>query len=206
MLVEVISALASRDIRPLEALLRNPDERLMERLVHVFTGMPGEKPLEALVNLVHHKSAYVRQEAIKALFQRGTARAKEVFSLIDDKEESVRRLVLKYMGQTKDRAAEDFLLSYLEHHKFTGADSGHIMACFTTLGQCGSSRSIPFLRQILLGRGFLSIFRKSPLQEGAAVALAKMRTKEAQQVLEQAGRSLSPHVRGLVRKVTRERA
>jgi hypothetical protein len=79
------------------------------------------------------------------------------------------------------------------------------MACFATLGQCGSSRSIPFLRKTLLGRGFLSVFRKSPLQEGAAVALARMRTKEAQQVLEQAGKSLSPYVRRLARKAIHER-
>ncbi|HQI00771.1 MAG TPA: HEAT repeat domain-containing protein [Deltaproteobacteria bacterium] len=205
MIIEVITALASRDMRPLESLLKSPDERLMERLVHVFTGMPGERSLEALVNLARHKSAYVRQEAVKALFQKGPARAKEVFGLIDDKEESVRRLVLKYMGQTRDRAAEDFLLGYLEHRKFSGSDSGHIMACFATLGQCGSSRSIPFLRKTLLGRGFLSVFRKSPLQEGAAVALARMRTKEAQQVLEQAGKSLSPYVRRLARKAIHER-
>ncbi len=205
MIVEAIAALASRDIRPLESLLKSPDERLMERLVHVFTGMPGERPLEALVDLARHKSAYVRQEAAKALFRKAPARAKEVFSLIDDKEESVRRLVLAYMGQSRDRTAEDFLLSYLERRKFTGSDSGHIMACFTTLGQCGSSRSIPFLRQALLGRGFLSIFRKSPLQEGAAAALAGMRTKEARQVLEQARKSLSPHVRRLAQKAMRER-
>ncbi len=205
MIVEVIAELASRDIRPLESLLKSPDERLMERLVHVFVNIQGDRPLEALVSLAHHKSAYVRQEAVKALFERGPSRAKEVYGLIDDKEESVRRLVLKFMGQTRDRAAEEFLLSYLERRRFAGSDSGHIMACFAALGQCGSSRSIPFLRQTLLGRGFLSIFRKSPLQDGAAAALARMRTKEAQQVLEQAAKSLSPHVRRLARRAAHER-
>ena len=44
-LVEVITSLASRDLTPLESLVEHPDERLMERLVHVFVNLDGEQHL-----------------------------------------------------------------------------------------------------------------------------------------------------------------
>jgi HEAT repeat protein len=153
------------------------------------------------VKLVHHKSAYVRQEVLKTVLKQGHVPIKEIFSLIDDRDESIRRLMLKHLGQSRDRTAEDLLLRYLESGKPTNADSGHVIACYTALGQCGSSKSLPFLRQTLLGSGWFPSFGVSVHREGAAVALSKMRTKEAQQILEKAGRSLSPGLRRIVRKV-----
>jgi hypothetical protein len=205
-LVDVITLLASQDITPLESLVKHPDEKLMERLVHVFVNLDGESTTKILMKLVHHKSVYVRQEAVKGILKRGPVHMKDIFSLIDDKDEVIRRLILKHLGQTRDRVAEDLLLRYLENKKIDNADNGHIIACFTTLGQCGSSRSIPFLRRTLLGRGWLPAFGMSPHREGAAIGLSKMRSKEAQQVLEEAGRCLSLSVRRIVKKVRQERA
>jgi hypothetical protein len=205
-LVDVIVALASRDIAPLESLIKHPDEKLMERLVHVFVNLDGERTLKVLLKLLHHPSAYVRQEAVKGILKRSHVPIKEVFSLIDDKDEVIRRLILKHLSQSKDRIAEDLLLRYLEQRKYNGNDSGHIIACFTALGQCGSSRSIAFLRQTLLGRGWLPTFRISADREGAAVGLSKIRTKEAQKVLDEALRCLSPGVRRMVKKLRQERA
>jgi hypothetical protein len=206
MLQEVITSLASRDLTPLESLLENPDERLMERLVHVFVNLQGEQSSKVLMKLIHHTSPRVRQEAVKGLLQRSSAHIKEIFNLIDDKDEPIRRLILKQLGQTKNQAAERFILEYLEHRKFKSSDSEHVIACFVTLGRCGSSHSIPFLRQTLFGKGWMPVFGKSAHREGAAIALSKMGMKEARQVLEEAARSLNPSVRRIVREIRQERA
>jgi HEAT repeat protein len=203
-LVEAIISLASRDFSPLESLLKNPDEKLMERLIHVFVKLEGERSSKVLMKMVRHPSTHVRQEAVKGLLKRGHARIKDIFNLIDDKDESIRRLVLKQMGQSRDQVVERLLLDYLEHRKFNGDDREHVIACFITLGQCGSSRSIPFLRRTLFGRRWLPDFGMSAHREGAAIGLSKMRTKEAQQVLEDASRSLFPSVRHIVQKVKKE--
>jgi len=205
MLQEAITSLASRDLTPLESLLKNPDERLMERLVTVFVNLEGEQTSKVLTKLIRHASPHVRQEAARGLLQRGTAHMKELFSLIDDKEESLRSLILKQMGQTQNPAAERFLLEYLEHRKFKSTESEHVIACFTSLGRCGSSRAIPFLRQTLFGKGWMPVFGNSAHRVGAAVALSKMSVKEARQVLEKAARSLNPRVRRIVRKARQER-
>ena len=204
-LVEVITSLASRDMTPLESLLNNSDERLMERLVHVFVNLEGERTSKILMKLVHHSSPHVRQETVKELLQRGTSHTKEIFNLIDDKDDSVRRMILKQMGQTKNQAAEGFLREYLENRKFKSADRELVIACFTTLGRCGSARSIAFLRQTLFGKGWIPVFGKSAQREGAAIALSTMGIKESRQVLEEASRSLYPSVRRIARNVIQKR-
>lgn len=53
-LLETIILLASRDMGPLESLLRNPDEKIMERLIPVLTGLDGERPFAGLMKPARH--------------------------------------------------------------------------------------------------------------------------------------------------------
>ncbi|HPI91720.1 MAG TPA: HEAT repeat domain-containing protein [Deltaproteobacteria bacterium] len=199
-LMEVIISLASRDMSPLESMIKNPDERLMERLVPVFVSLEGERASNILLKLSRHRSAHVRQEALKGLFQRKGSHMQELFSLIDDQDKAVRSLVLRHMGQTKDRGVEKFLLKYLENPTPACDDHEHVSACFTTLGLCGSTHSIPFLRQALFGRAWLPGSRTAAYREGAALALVRMKIPEARSLLEKASRSLFPGVRRAARK------
>jgi hypothetical protein len=204
MLTEVILSLASRDLRPLEAMLDRPEEDLVLKLVQVVASLAGERPTQILSKMVHHSSARVRQTAVKGLLRRGPASIKELFHLIEDEDDSVRRLILHHMGQERNEASEALLLQYLEEGKMKGSDDKHIIACFRTLGRCGSPRSIPYLRQTLLGRGWIPDLRSSAYRQGAALALQAMRMKGAQQVLEDASRSLKPGVRRIARKVMQD--
>jgi HEAT repeat protein len=204
MLTEVILSLASRDLRPLEAMLDRPEEDLVLKLVQVVASLAGERPTQILSKMVHHSSARVRQTAVKGLLRRGPASIKELFHLIEDEDDSVRRLILHHMGQERNEASEALLLQYLEEGKMKGSDDKHIIACFRTLGRCGSPRSIPYLRQTLLGRGWIPDLRSSAYRQGAALALQAMRMKGAQQVLEDASRSLKPGVRRIARKAMQD--
>jgi hypothetical protein len=203
-LLDVMSSLASRDPRLLESLLKSPDDKLVQMLVHVLVNLKGEQSTKVLLKLVHHKSEYVRLEAVKGLLQRGPARIQDIFKLIHDKDETIRRLILRQIGQSRDHITEGLLLDYLEHRKFKSTDNEHVIACFITLGQCGSSRSIPFLRRTLLGWGWMPTFWRAAHRNGAAMALSILGMKEARQVLEDAGRSLYPSVRRIVRKVKKD--
>lgn len=199
-LMEAIVSLASRDMRPLESMIKNPDERLMERLVPVFVSMEGERASNMLLKLSRHRSAHVRQEALKGLFQRKGSHVQDLFGLIEDQDTAVRSLVLKHMGQSKDRGAEKFLLKYLENPTPSCDDHEHVAACFTTLGLCGSAHSIPFLRQALFGRAWLPGARTAAYREGAALALVRMKIPEARSLLEKASHSLFPGIRRAARK------
>jgi HEAT repeat protein len=201
MLMEVILVLAYRDLKPLEAMLGRPEEELVQKLVYVLGRLEGERSTQILARMIRHPSARVRHEALKPLLSRGPTDIKGLFHLIEDKSDAIRRLILRHMGQDRNKVTENLLLEYLEQGNLNRSDDEHIIACFRTLGRCGSPRSIPFLRKTLLGRGWLPSFRKLSYRQGAAFALQSMGSKEAQEVLEEAGKSLFPGVRGIARKI-----
>ncbi len=203
-LAGAITALASRDLTPLESVLKTKDEKLLERLVPVLAGLEGDLAQKYLLKLIRHPSLPVRQEAIKHAIRKG-ASLREVFPLIDDKDESVRRLILKQIGLTRNPAAEKLLLEYLERRTFSKEESGHVIACFTTLGLCGSSKAVPFLRKTLLHRAWMPSFWRNAHRLGAAMALRGLGLNESQEILKKASKSLFPSIRGFAREATRAR-
>jgi HEAT repeat protein len=201
MLLEVILVLAHRDVKPLETMLARPEEELVQKLVYVLGRLDGERSTQILAKMIHHPSPRVRLEALKPLLSRGTNDIKGLFQLIEDKNDAIRRLFLRYMGQQKNEVTETLLLEYLEEGKMKRSDDEHIIACFRALGRCGSQRSIPFLKKMLLGRGWLPSFKKISYRQGAAFALQSMATEESREVLAEASKSLFPSVRGMARKI-----
>jgi HEAT repeat protein len=201
MLMEVILVLAYRDLKPLEAMLSRPEEELVQKLVYILGRLDGERSSQILARMLRHPSAQVRHEALKPLLTRNFTDIKVLFHLIEDESDAVRRLVLRHLGQNKNKVTENLFLEYLEEAKLNRSDDEHIIACFRTLGRCGSPRSIPFLRKTLLGRGWLPSLRKLSYRQGAAFALQSMGLEEAQEVLEEASKSLFPGARGIARKI-----
>jgi hypothetical protein len=94
------------------------------------------------------------------------------------------------------------LLEYLDQKAFNISGYDHILACYTALGKCGSSRSIPFLKATLNKRSWWEIFDigGSPHRRGSAVALAELNIPEADEILMQATRSFFPHIKRAARR------
>lgn len=200
-LMDVMTKMASEDISPLESLLaKTSEEDLIRKIVQVLGKLEGKKPLQLLKKLTGHHSSKVRYDASKVLLARDSESIKELFSLIDEENESLHSLILAQLGASKNSIAEELLLDYLEKEQYKRTDDDHIIACFRTLGQCGSARSVPFLRRILFRYGWMPRFWKSSQRKGAAIALAEAGIDEARNVLEEASHSLYPTVRRTARR------
>ena len=61
-----------------------------------------------------------------------------------------------------------------------------MIECFRALGRCGSSRSIPWLRETLLGRRWLPGKKRAARRKGAQIALEELEIPQARSVLEEA--------------------
>lgn len=205
LLMKVLFYFSLQDIRPLEALLDHQNEELVQRLVTVLMNLKDDRSLSALMKLIRHPSLKVRQEALRGLLKRDPTRIKDMFHLINDKDEAIRDMILMNMSQSRNHTAEKLLRNHLEKLEARKPDSSHVIACFEALGKCGSQQSIEFLSRILLGQGLLSGLKISAYHEGAALALSRLKIKEASQVLEKAAKSLYPGIRALARKVLNER-
>lgn len=196
-MLEVIGHLSRKDIRPLEDLLKNPDERLVYRLVVVLRHLEGKKPFQLLLKMTRHSSERVRRGALTGLLKYDSHVLKRVFFLIEDPNPMIRGQIIEYLGRERNVLSEDLLREYLERKELGITEDPHLIACYRSLGLCGSSRSIPFLKQRLMGRVWSDMlsFGTSPHRKGAAIALAALGTEDADKILEDASRSLSPGIR-----------
>ena len=102
----------------------------------------------------------------------------------------VRTSILAAFAIQRSTVLENMLLNYLNENYAT-KDQAHILACYKTLGLCGSNTSVPFLSKLLLSSGWNSFMSSGKLfyREGAAIALALLDTPEAKNVLLQASES-----------------
>jgi HEAT repeat protein len=198
----VIKKLAQKDLGPLEKSLSRTDELVVQRLVYILGHLEGEKPQQILIKVTHHPSERVRREALKMLLKKKTVNVEKIFHLIEDLSDIIRIPAIKAIGRKRNQQAEDLLQNYLEMERFKITDPRHLLTCYQALGQCGSSRSIPFLKRMLLDRALsgLIVKKKSIHQQGAAIALIALDTKEAKDILKNASKSFYPNVRKACRK------
>lgn len=199
-----VTSLVSKDINSLEPLINDPDERIAEKIIPVLSTVDGEAALKYLKKLARHPSSAVRRNAIKALGQIHGHQTVTIFEFIDDPDMSVRRTILAQMSQSRNETAEDLLIKHIQGQLSGPANNDYILECFRTLGRCGSVRSIPFLRETLMHRKWLAVFKKSVYREGAAQALVALRLPEARQIIEAAGRSFYPGLRRIARDAEKE--
>jgi len=180
--------------------LNHSDKNLVQRMMPVLKDLEGDRPSELLIMLARNSSEQVRKTALDTLMARDRQLLQEIFPLIDDDSDHIRRLILQYIGEDRNEYIEGLVLDYFEQRKFQRHDNQHLLACYRALGRCGSARSIAFLRRSLLNGGWIPGFSKSAHRQGAAIALMALELDEAQNLLDKASRSLFPGVRSACRK------
>ncbi len=186
----VIVHLSQRDIGPLEKIVKQHGTEMGDKLLSILNRLQGDRVNRILFKMCDHSSEKVRRKAIKELVARDPKYAQKLFSLIDDPSKEIRTSILAAFANQRSSTLENMLLSYL---KETSAkkDSPHILACYKALGRCGSNTALPFLRRILLSRGWNSFMGSGKLifREGASIALALLDTPEAKDILQKASKS-----------------
>jgi hypothetical protein len=201
-LMEAIGVLSKQDLKPLRQLLKVPDEQMVKRLVTIVGHLDGKDPQRLLLDMAHHPSLDVRQEALKQLLNRNGCVQRSFFFLLEDSSDVIRREILHRLASERNPRSEDPLLEYLGQKVFKVSTNDHILACYEALGKCGSTRSIPLLKATLEERSWWEIFNLagSPHRRGAALALAALNNPEADKILMQASRSLFPPIKRAARR------
>jgi len=194
-LLEIIEIMAKKDLQPLEQLLSSNDESMVQSLVYIAGRIPNKKVDQILLKMLHNPSDKIRKQAIKQLIARESVSLEIIFPFIEDSSESIRQLILDYLEQKKPKKGQALLTDYLQQKRFLIKNYKHIIACYKTLGKCGSSESIPFLQQILFNGRWFPDFRRSLHRQGSIIALHQLRTKEAIKLLQKASKSFCPTVR-----------
>ncbi|MCJ7774723.1 MAG: HEAT repeat domain-containing protein, partial [Desulfobacterales bacterium] len=196
-LIKIVQALANRNIIPLKKLLYHPDKALVKRVINILGLLKNKESKELLHELIYHPLESIRKEALKSLVADDPEMLQKMFGIIDDSSLAVRQLILDYLGKHRRETNENLLLDYLANRKYKFKDREHILACYKTLGRCGSGRSIPFLQSTLFSKPWISLlrFRPSLHRKGAARALFELDIEEASEILASGSKSLFPDIR-----------
>jgi HEAT repeat protein len=198
---DAMVVLSRRDPGPLVVLTDHSDDRMVARLVPVLYRVGGPAVVECLMRLTRHSSAPVRRLALKTVFHGRMSPPAQLFQLIDDPDEAVRRIILKQLGRERDPVAEQLLVSYLKSRRFDAGQTDYMTDCFKALGKCGSQQCVAFLKERLMRRKWMPGALVDSERRAAALALAALKIPEARQVIQQAGRSLFPSPRRAARAV-----
>jgi hypothetical protein len=200
--MEIIGALASKDIRPLEKLLESPEEELVHRLVFIMGKLNGKKIKELLLKMIGHPSESVRREALNSLMSGDDESVSLLFTLLDHDSDMIRSMVSEHLYRKKYPDIEEPMLDYLEHRRFRYKDRKHISVCYKILGRSGSSRALAFLEKVLFNKPWASLLgiEHAYEREAAAAALAEMGTEQAGSLLAKASKHPFPAVRRAYKK------
>jgi HEAT repeat protein len=206
-LMEIIGMLAQRNFEIFEAQVEKADNDVLAKLLIILGHLKEKKAEEILLQKIEHPADNVRKAAVTTLLKRDAKMITKLFHLIEDPDESIQQSILYGLGQQKSTLTESLLINYMEQKAFTKKTKKHISACFMALGGCASTQALPFLRKILLEKGWNSSFGmgKSVFRVGAALALLSINSVEAKDVLNDAAQSSHSAVSGALQKAIEEK-
>lgn len=190
MVLDVAEHLCLRDMGALEKILEHPDTEAGEALLPILRSLVGERANSMFMKMIAHPSEKIRAQGVRMFVAHNPQNVAKLFYLIDDAYGPVRRELLAAIAAQQSSTVENLLLNYMKE-RIDQKDPEHILACYETLGCCGSVTAAQFLKRILLRNGWNRFTGYgTPLhRQGAATALARMDTPEAKEILLEASQS-----------------
>lgn len=207
MLIEVIAVQASRGVTDLEELINGIKPRLVRNFLILLSSLEVQGINKVLFNLTKHLSIEIRECAINILIERDPQHIRPLFSLIEDHQQRIRHLLFKHLGKQRNQTCERLLMAYLEKNQIRINDREHIIDCYSALGRCATTASIPFLQDMLFKRDLTAFvgIAVNPHRQGAAVALMLMQKLwNTEELLNRASRSFFYGIRLACRMAEKE--
>jgi hypothetical protein len=190
---EVLKALASGD-----GAVQLEMVRVAGRLK--LTGAP-----EGMGPLLDHGERDLKLAVVEALTTIGSPSATRLLEkAIDDGERDVRITAVKFLGQRGHRNAFPRIEAAVLGAKLKEADLTEKMAFFEAYGALAGAPGIAALEKILISKGLLARKEDPETRACAAMALGKIRTPAARDVLQKVTQDKEPLVRNAVNRALRE--
>jgi HEAT repeat protein len=157
-------------------------------------------------SLLEHGERDLKLAVVEALTNIGTPGATRLLEkAIEDSERDVRITAVKFLGQRGHRNAFPRIEAAVMGAKLKESDLTEKMAFFEAYGALAGATGIPALEKILIGRGGLLARKEDPETRAcAAMALGKIRTPAARDVLQKVSQDKEPLVRNAVSRALRE--
>jgi len=204
MLEDVVDKLAGNNIAEVQRLLRQPDSPALPGIVALCGRLQLHQAVVGFTDVISHSDPAVRLAAVQALSQLGTPGALTLLDrAIDDPDRSVRLAAVRGVGGRGYKGAlrriEAVVLGKSQKH----IDLTEKMAFFEAYGAIAGAAGLKALSTILLQRGLLKMKEPPETRACAAMALGRIKTAEARDLLQRAAEDKELVVRNAVNRALR---
>jgi HEAT repeat protein len=185
--------------------LKGDDDDVLLATVRLAGQLKLPPVVPGLGSLLQRGSVEVRREAVEALAAIGTAGAlKQLELAIDDEDRDVRINGVRHMAKSGHRGAFQRIEAALDGKGLKGADLTERTVFFEAFGTLAGAAGIATLEPLLVQKGFMKKKSDPQIRACAAMALGKIGTPEARELLETAAKDKDPLVRNAANKALRE--
>ncbi|HEX3273865.1 MAG TPA: HEAT repeat domain-containing protein [Gemmatimonadales bacterium] len=205
----VLEAVADRlaETYPAEVLriLRSPDSEALAAVATLCGRLQLVQAVPGLGETVAHNDPAVRLASVQALAQLGTPAALAlVEKTLEDDDRVVRLAAVRSVGARGYKGAQRRIEGMVLGKAVQAMDLTEKMAFFEAYGAIAGSTGLKPLSGLLLPRGLLRMKEAAETRACAAMALGKIGTPEARDVLQRAADDKDPVVRNAVNRALRE--
>jgi hypothetical protein len=203
----VADRLASAHTDEVLRILRSPDSPALVSVVALCGRLGLHQVVPGLGNTVTHGDPAVRLASVQTLAQLATPAALAlVDKAIEDGDRGVRLAAVRAVGARGYKGALKRVESVVLGKSVKEMDLTEKMAFFEAYGTIAGPGGVKALSGMLLPRGLLKLKESSETRACAAMALGKVRTAEARDVLTQVADDKDLVVRNAVSRALRESA
>jgi HEAT repeat protein len=205
MLEEVVDQLAGANIAEVQRLLRVPESPALQGIIALCGRLQLHHAVSGFTEVISHKDPAVRLAAVQTLAQLGTPGAMTLLDrAIDDTDKAVRIAAVRAAGQRGYKGALRRVEGVVLGKTVKGMDLTEKMAFFEAYGAIAGAAALKSLSSILLQRGLLKMKEPPETRACAAMAIGRIKTPEAREVLQKAVDDKELVVRNAVNRALRE--
>ena len=205
MLEEVVDKIASTNTAEVQRLLRMPESQALPGVVAICGRLQLHQAVPAFTEVIGHPKASVRLAAVQTLAQLATPGAMTLLErAIDDLDRQVRVAAVRAVGARGYKGALRRIEAVVQGKTVKGMDLTEKMAFFEAYGSIAGANALKALSSILLQRGLLKMKEPPEVRACAAMALGRIKTPEARELLQRAADDKELVVRNAVNRALRE--
>jgi HEAT repeat protein len=204
---DVVDKLASSNIAEVQRLLRQADSPALLGIVALCGRLQLHHAVPGFTEVIAHADPTVRLAAVQTLSQLGTPGALTLLDrAIEDADRAVRIAAVKGVGARGYKGALRRIETVVLGKSSRQIDLTEKMAFFEAYGSIAGAAGLKSLSTLLLQRGLLKMKEAPETRACAAVALGRIKTAEAREVLQRASDDKELVVRNAVSRALRETA
>jgi HEAT repeat protein len=203
-LQEVVDRLAGSHTAEVQRLLKVPDSPALSGMVALCGRLALHQVVPALGETLGHADPAVRLATVQTLNQLGTPGALSLVDrAMDDTDRSVRLAAVRAVGARGYKGALRRIEGIVLGKSVKDMDLTEKMAFFEAYGSIAGANGLKPLSAILLQRGLLKMKEPPETRACAAMALGRIKTPEARELLQRAAEDKELVVRNAVSRALR---